>query len=791
MKQGNYLVAVLFFILTSIFLFPLKDGLILLPLDLLVSNYGPWHMAGQILLKNPYMQDSILQYFPWHHLVFESITNGIVPFWNPYQNMGMPFMASAKPMLFYPLNVFFIFGQLTQWHISIFLQFFLTMIFTYALAQDFKLGKPASILSAISFSMCSLMIGFSEFVSDSAAIIWIPLFILFAKKFIDKGSGKYLFFLGISISLSIFAGHFQYTGYGLTLLGVFVLYYGRLKKINIKNFGFIFASIGFGILISSIQLFPALELFKNSFRGISNSHGVFSADLIIPNHLLRLFSPDFFGNPTQRNLTSGYIETSGYFGIISFFFALYAILYANKNNIVKFFATSFLVAAFFALKWPAEIIYFLKIPLLTSGSGGRIFGLVLLSGSILAGFGLEEFLKGKAKKNILSILLFGLLFGIGILLNYKRTLFFHDISFQILIFGIFVVLSLAYLYLRRGGAARFTRALAMITLVPWKSIGTQLNMKKFSWATSAHIFALLIIFLTFLDLFRLGYRYMTFSNSKFLYPQTSITEFIRQNSKQTLARSFGVTEPEIDTYLGLYSIETYNPLYIQRNGQLLQTLQKLPASNLPVNKIFLTDRSDNLKFALDFTGVSYVAVPKDSSPSHYYFNTGNFQGSFTKIIGDSVLDLYKNNDAFPRFGLYYKYRVASSNEQLKILSSPSLNPRKEVLLEEKLPAKLIEGTGSAKLISSNINSQKFEVKTNKTAIFYISDTYFPGWTAKINGEESKLYRANYNFRAVLAPAGSSTIEFSYLPTHFILGLKISAISLILLAALSFFSKRKN
>src|SRR5258708_2997374 len=94
-----------FLFLTLIYLFPLTKGLMLLPLDLLVSNYSPWNLTGQILLKNPYMQDSIIQLYPWKHLVLESLRNGIIPFWNPYQLMGMPFMASMKPMVFYPLNI--------------------------------------------------------------------------------------------------------------------------------------------------------------------------------------------------------------------------------------------------------------------------------------------------------------------------------------------------------------------------------------------------------------------------------------------------------------------------------------------------------------------------------------------------------------------------------------------------------------------------------------------------------------------------------------------------------------
>src|SRR3989338_116199 len=102
------MIALLFFIVTLIYLFPLLQGLILLPLDLLISNYPPWFSPGTILLKNPYMQDSVVQLFPWRHLTFMSLTQGIIPLWNPYQHMGMPFMASLKPMVWYPGNILFL-----------------------------------------------------------------------------------------------------------------------------------------------------------------------------------------------------------------------------------------------------------------------------------------------------------------------------------------------------------------------------------------------------------------------------------------------------------------------------------------------------------------------------------------------------------------------------------------------------------------------------------------------------------------------------------------------------------
>ena len=58
----------------------------------------------------------------------------------------------------------------------------------------------------------------------------------------------------------------------------------------------------------------------------------------------------------------------------------------------------------------------------------------------------------------------------------------------------------------------------------------------------------------------------------------------------------------------------------------------------------------------------------------------------------------------------------------------------------------------------------------------ISQARYPGWKARIGGQEVPLVRANYAFDAIALPQGESEIEFSYEPTSLRLGLWISAAS---------------
>lgn len=764
---------VLFFLIVSgFYLYPIFQGLIVLPLDLLISNYLPWYSPGTILLKNNYMQDSIVQMYPWRHLVFESLTNGFIPFWNPFQFMGAPFLASMKPLVFYPTNIFFVLGEGMSWNFLLFSQIFLSFFFFYLLSRDFNLPRLASILSSFAFGLSSLMIGVLQFGSEGHVILWIPLFLLFSKRYIDGGSGKNLFFLSITIALSIFAGQLQYSGYGLILLTFFIFFYGYHKKANMRVYLTLFLAIFLGVGLTSVVLLPAFELFRNSHRGLINSENIFKDGLANPLLLLRLFASDFFGSPVTRNLAVGYIETSGYFGIVPLFFAIFAAVFSRKNIFVKFFTFVFILGILFSLKYIGDLIYLLRIPLITSGSGGRIFMLVLFSGAALCGFGLIEFIKNNNSKRLLlsliafvSLFVFVAVFKILALDNQDLVSeFIHNIKFSIISISAFSFIVVIYLIFR--------------------------NKIKIAGI----LFMLLVIAISFTELFIFGYRFLTFSNTKFLYPKTGVSEFVKDFSKDTLARSHGLTEPEISTYLNTYSAETYNPLYLEDSAISLQFLQLKQNEKLTEdNKYFLT-KQERLKEVLDFLGVSLIVGNKDGNPSIDLFLTGKYQNSFNDIYKDEKFKVYLSKDAFPRFYLVYDYEVLNEKDTLLTLSKP-LNPlREKVILSKNISLKLNKGTGSATLIKSNINYQKFKVNTSQNAIFYISDTFYPGWSVKVNGEYTKILKANYNFKAVVVPKGESLVEFNYLPTNFNLAIFLSMLSLVglILASIKFgkFKKQK-
>jgi hypothetical protein len=68
-------------------------------------------------------------------------------------------------------------------------------------------------------------------------------------------------------------------------------------------------------------------------------------------------------------------------------------------------------------------------------------------------------------------------------------------------------------------------------------------------------------------------------------------------------------------------------------------------------------------------------------------------------------------------------------------------------------------------------------------LLVIADTYYPGWRAWVDGEETPIYPANLLFRAVHLAAGTHTVVLRYQPLSFRLGMAVSAAAWLALGAL--------
>ncbi|MBI4691567.1 MAG: YfhO family protein, partial [Nitrospirae bacterium] len=85
--------------------------------------------------------------------------------------------------------------------------------------------------------------------------------------------------------------------------------------------------------------------------------------------------------------------------------------------------------------------------------------------------------------------------------------------------------------------------------------------------------------------------------------------------------------------------------------------------------------------------------------------------------------------------------------------------------------------GKVTLLKEGFNDILFEVTAPENTLLLLNDTFDNGWKASIDGNDAKIIRANYAFRAVAVPAGVHRVQFSFSAKGFKEGKVISLFSL--------------
>jgi hypothetical protein len=141
--------------------------------------------------------------------------------------------------------------------------------------------------------------------------------------------------------------------------------------------------------------------------------------------------------------------------------------------------------------------------------------------------------------------------------------------------------------------------------------------------------------------------------------------------------------------------------------------------------------------------------------------------------------IYLNNSVLPRaFLVPSAIGVEGKEKAFRRVTSQGFDPRDEVVLEGK--TREGGGRGRCKMIEYGPNMVKIEVSSDGPSFLFLSDTYYPGWEAYIDGVRTHIYRANYCFRAVRVPSGEHIVKFVYRPLSFRVGVIGSIITVLLI-----------
>ena len=147
-------------------------------------------------------------------------------------------------------------------------------------------------------------------------------------------------------------------------------------------------------------------------------------------------------------------------------------------------------------------------------------------------------------------------------------------------------------------------------------------------------------------------------------------------------------------------------------------------------------------------------------------------------------------------------RHVSDGDAARLLLEPGFDAAREVLLHDA-PADVgpVAGpaspaaapdSGRAAIVEETHDTLTIDAASPADGFLLLADTFYPGWSAEIDGRSVPLFRANLSVRAIQLPRGSHTVRFRYEMPGLARGLTISgaAIGLLLLWTAAAFARAR-
>ncbi|MGE3269831.1 MAG: YfhO family protein [Chloroflexota bacterium] len=145
---------------------------------------------------------------------------------------------------------------------------------------------------------------------------------------------------------------------------------------------------------------------------------------------------------------------------------------------------------------------------------------------------------------------------------------------------------------------------------------------------------------------------------------------------------------------------------------------------------------------------------------------------------DPAVTIYENPAAYPRaFVVPEAVVVPDGVAAISRLRDGPLDPQRQVVLERTPTMGLgpFTGTPAAAATIAAEGSAVLDVQASAPGggFLVLTDPYYPGWRAYVDGEETPILRADYLFRAIELPPGSHQVRFVFTPWSLARGTTLS------------------
>ena len=775
-------VALVFLLLLAVFFWrAVFLGEKLVPGDIVYSDpvYAGYAPSSLTQAHNTLLYDQTYAFYPWRVYATQALQQGFLPWWNPYIYCGSPFIAADQPAVFNPLNVLaYAFSAADAALVTALARLLIAGLTTYWFLRAIGTNRFGALLGGIAYAFGGFMIVFLGHPHTNVAA-WLPALFLTLEWLHRKNNPLHVALVALVIAAQLTGGHAELCLFTFTAGGLYYLFrvmsawwsvhrqqqgWARQLKpvaVQILSFGL---AILLGFALAAIQVLPFLEwLQQNAELDLRLATKGAHAVRVGLRHWLAglplMILPNLFGNPTwpgdyQSVLPFwNFVEQTLYVGILTLALAVGGVLRRRREATVLFMGALALTALGMALRWPI-FDWVNQLPAFSIAAPGRLRMVFTFAVAVLAGLGassLSESVNGRSMTRTTR----GLLLGLAVL------------------------------------------ALVILVLTRWL-VGSQVPAAALQWAfglanpgmywpvlvalSAFVVFALyernvlggrmmqaLVLLLVAVDLFALGMNFHTTVPEDLIFPETAALELLQ--SDEDLFRIVGTNNDLMPNSSMLYGLQDVRGLDFP-DRRYLQLCEAIGGQDRLGYVIVFTERLQ--PGLLGLMNVKYVLTSADLDQeilAHLAF-----------VAEDKDIRVYQNQAFLPRSFIVHRARmVGTEDEALAALQSPDLDLGAEIVLEEAPPADfaaLLEpaAQATAEITRYDPNRVTVTASTSADGFLFLSDRYDPGWKAYVDGVQTKVYRADYVFRAVYLAAGQHQVDFVYAPRSFALALPISLLA---------------
>lgn len=684
------------------------------------------------------------QLYPVWNYVAQWIRQGVFPLWSTRIMAGDPIIAEAQYGLLNPLNwPLFLFypiphglillrGMFPVWWAGVGLYVYLRH------SRLWRLRRSAALTGAIAYMLCDSFIIHLGHPQFNDAMSWLPWTWL-AVEAAARHSRAIPLAAG-GLTLIILAGHGQASLYSALAAGIYALWQipTRNVRLALKRSGRLLVVGLLTALLVMPAVLPGLERLPHTVRGQTPEAARSGAQLLLSG-LIDFVTPLYHGRGVRGSWLGWARMETGYVGLTTLLLAVLGLATGFKHRRTWFTAGLGALAYGYARGYEGPIYpHLAHLPIFSeSWRTVRVIFVLSLALALAAALGMQALSRARRQALWASA-------GIAGVLG-----------------GVLWVGAPNWLTSVPSGQPQ-VQALAGLRLAAGVCWGTALWLLLGGWYPRLGRAGMLLMLIT--ELVALGALVETEARSPDPMPYADVLAFLRHDPGwfrvDVDAAARGLWSPSVLQAEGFdVPQSTGNPMDLQT---VVQFYWSIPDKGFPAYQLF---------------GAKYIIVPKAAPPGG--------PGIWPVYTANPWVDIHLNTNARNRVWLVYEtHSVADTGTAMLATLDPSFDPAHTAIVENG-PTLSGSGTHTLEVHAYGPNRAEFSVNTTETGLLILSDTYYPGWKAFVDGKPTPLYQTNAIFRGVIVPQGRHHIALRYAPRPWRWGLSTAlAAWAIILALLS-------